>query len=273
MAFNVGYFRTWFGNFLATDNLLVTPADYDPYCITAPRDERLPGGGGNQVCGVGDIKLAQFGLVDNLVTQASHFGKQKEQYDGIDATVSLRFGQGGLLQGGTNFGRRSVSCVVVDAPVQFCENAEPFFRPDFKFSGIYPLPFWGLQASATFQHLPGIYIGSNATSQGSPLDYVATSADVRPSLGRSLATGAGGVATVVLVEPNTMFGDPVNQVDARLTKSLRVGQSRMQGMFEIYNLMNADSILAVIPRYGASFLRPTATHGARMVKFGVQFDY
>ena len=52
MALNVGYFRTWYNNFLATDNQAVTAASYDPYCITAPVDSRLPGGGGNQICGL-----------------------------------------------------------------------------------------------------------------------------------------------------------------------------------------------------------------------------
>ena len=56
-----GYFRYSSANTLSsknrvTDNLAVTPADYDPYCITAPRDPRLPGGGGYQVCGLYDIK-------------------------------------------------------------------------------------------------------------------------------------------------------------------------------------------------------------------------
>ena len=37
-----GYYRTWYGNFLVTDNLAVTPADYDHFCITAPTDSRLP---------------------------------------------------------------------------------------------------------------------------------------------------------------------------------------------------------------------------------------
>ena len=46
-----------------TDNQLVTPADYDPYCVTAPVDTRLPGGGGYQVCGLYDIKPAKFGQV------------------------------------------------------------------------------------------------------------------------------------------------------------------------------------------------------------------
>ena len=51
VALNVGYFRTWYGNFLVTDNQALTTADYDPFCVTVPTDSRLPGGGGNQICG------------------------------------------------------------------------------------------------------------------------------------------------------------------------------------------------------------------------------
>ena len=73
VAINVSYFRTWFGNFTTTDNILVAPADFDPYCITAPVDSRLPNGGGNQVCGFYDVQKASFGQVSNVITKASNF--------------------------------------------------------------------------------------------------------------------------------------------------------------------------------------------------------
>ena len=41
-----------------TDNLAVTPADYDPYCITAPGDSRLPGGGGGQSFSVNERTIS-----------------------------------------------------------------------------------------------------------------------------------------------------------------------------------------------------------------------
>ena len=55
VGLTANYFRRWFGNFRVTDNLLTTAADYDPFCVTAPVDSRLPGGGGNQLCGLYDI--------------------------------------------------------------------------------------------------------------------------------------------------------------------------------------------------------------------------
>src|SRR4029079_1161319 len=42
---NAGYFRTWYGNFLVTDNQATAVTDYDQFCVTAPSDQRLPGGG------------------------------------------------------------------------------------------------------------------------------------------------------------------------------------------------------------------------------------
>ena len=70
---------------LVTNNEAVPASGYDTYCITAPTDSRLPGGGGNRICGLYDVKPAFFGRVDNLVTQASNFGDgQKQVYNGVD---------------------------------------------------------------------------------------------------------------------------------------------------------------------------------------------
>ena len=41
VGLTVAYFRTWYGAMQALDNQLVTPADFDPFCITAPVDSRL----------------------------------------------------------------------------------------------------------------------------------------------------------------------------------------------------------------------------------------
>ena len=67
LVVNAGYFRTWYGNFMVTDNQRVTPADYSPYCVTVPTDARLPLSG-QQLCGLYDINPDRFGQVDNLVT-------------------------------------------------------------------------------------------------------------------------------------------------------------------------------------------------------------
>src|SRR5439155_10189666 len=80
VSVNASYFRRWYGNFRVTDNLAVTGTDFHPYCIPAPVDPRLPGGGGQQLCGLYDVKPAKFGQVDNLVTLAKNYGKQTDHW-------------------------------------------------------------------------------------------------------------------------------------------------------------------------------------------------
>src|SRR5207237_3454501 len=112
-----GYYRNWYGNFTATDNLLRAPADFSSYCVTAPLNANLPGGGGYQVCGLSDVSVAKFTQVDNLVTQSSHYGQQKQVNDFIDIAISTRLRSGVSFGGGVDTGRTMTdNCFVVDAP-------------------------------------------------------------------------------------------------------------------------------------------------------------
>src|SRR5262249_35292990 len=115
LAANFGYFRTWFGNFTVTDNVLVTPADFTTFCLTAPVDSRLPNGGGYQICDLSDVNPAKFGQIQNVVKPASQFGDPKEIYNGVDATMNWRVGTGGLLMGGADVGRELTRCAAPDA--------------------------------------------------------------------------------------------------------------------------------------------------------------
>src|SRR5256885_4653505 len=58
----ISYYRRAQGHFTTTDNLDVGPTDFTPYCVTAPKDTRLPDGGGNQICGLYDSSPPKFGL-------------------------------------------------------------------------------------------------------------------------------------------------------------------------------------------------------------------
>jgi hypothetical protein len=271
MAVNVGYYRTWFGNFAVTDNLAVTPADYRAYCITVPTDSRLPGGGGNQLCGLYDVDPSLFGRVDEVVTQSSRYGKQKDVFDGVDVGLTVRFGNGGQAAGGVSFGRTvNDTCFVVDSPQQarpgYCRVVLPWWdgQGQLKLNAIYPLPWWGLQTSLTYQNLAGVPLAAN---------YVATNAEVLPSLGRNLASGVNGTVTVPILPPSTRFEDRLQQLDLRLAKIFRFGGVRMQGMFDVYNVLNANTVVGTNPAWGINWLRPTEVLGPRLFKFQAQLDF
>ena len=271
MGVNVGYFRTWFSNFITTDNLAVTPADFTPYCLTAPRDARLPGGGGETICGLYDITPARFGLVDNLVTQVSSFGKQTQVFNGIDATVNMRFSNGTLVTGGLSTGTTATDdcAAIVDSPQKrFCRNQPSWAAgTQVKFSAVYPLP-WDLRVSAVFQNIPGIPVTAS---------YVATNAEIGPSLGRNLGQCRGaavcnGTLTVELIEPNTVFEERLTQVDLRFTRRFSLGRAKLHGNLDLFNVFNEDAVLSLNSRFGPSWLQPTAILGGRIVKFGFQLD-
>jgi hypothetical protein len=279
VSVNAGYFRRWYGNLRVTDNLALTPANFSPYQVTAPVDSRLPGGGGYAVTGLYD----QNALVaqNNVVTLASNFGNAQEIYNGVDITVSARLARGIVLSGGPSIGRvESNYCFVVDSPqgtgippsqgapsaagLKYCD-VKPPFQPNVKLLGVYPLPWAGVQLAATFQSLPGPQITAARTY---------TNNEIKGSLGRNLATGANGTASVQLIAPGTMYDERLYQLDLRVSKIFKFGgHHRLQANVDIYNAGNASSILSVNTTYGAAWLRPTSILQGRLVKFGGQWDF
>jgi len=276
MSVNGGYYRTSYTNFVVTDNLSVNPQDFDPYCLTAPSDVRLPGGGGQRICGLYNIKPAKFGLVNSLVTFASNYGKQTAVYNGGDLDFRARFSGGALLAGGVNVGNAvtassgsftallsSNRCFVVDSPQELyqCDLPVPY-TPQYKVYGSYPLPL-DFQLSGNFQSLPGATIAAI---------YPAPTAQIAPELGRPLAGGAG-TALIPLINPYDVRENRINQLDLRLTKIIRIRALRIQGMLDLYNVLNASPVLAALTTYGPRWSEPTQILDARLLKFGVQVEF
>jgi hypothetical protein len=127
-----------------------------------------------------------------------------------------------------------------------------------------------MQTSATYQGLPGPQVLANAAIRN---------ADIVGSLGRSLsacpATGVcNATVSVSLIPPGTMFGERLHQVDFRLTKAFKLPQGRrIQGMVDLYNLLNGAAVITQNNTFGSAWLRPTQILQARLLKFGVQLDF
>jgi hypothetical protein len=143
-----------------------------------------------------------------------------------------------------------------------CDIQLPW-QTQVKLFGAYPLP-WDMQVSGAFQSAPGPQI--NAT-------YTARNSEIAPELGRNLSSGINGTATVQLIPSGTVFGDRLNQLDLRLTKTFRLGSTRVQGMLDVYNVTNANPVLAYNASYGSAWLRPTNVLIGRLFKFGMQMNF
>jgi hypothetical protein len=273
---NAGYFRTWYGNFMVTDNVLVTPDDYSPYCVTVPTDPRLPGSG-RQLCGLYDINPARFGLVSNRITLSKNYGTQREIYNGADVNFQLRirgkvtigggWNIGNAVQLGTNAGGNASSstdaCYVIDSPQQLfnCKLAVPY-QSRVRVNGSYVLPY-GIQVAAVVQSNPGATYNAMRTY---------TVAEIQPSLGRPLAGGTRTVS-VPLVPPYSLFGERINQFDLRGSRIVRSGTRRVQVNVDLYNVLNASTPVNFNSTYNATWRQPTQILDARLVKFSAQFDF
>ena len=81
------------------------------------------------------------------------------------------------------------------------------------------MPRIDVLVSGTFQSTPGPAAGGQLQR--------AERGQVAPSLGRPLSGSAANVS-VNLVEPGTLFGDRINQLDLRFAKVLTFGRTRDQ---------------------------------------------
>jgi hypothetical protein len=282
VALNAGYYRTSYGNQTVTHNRLTTQSDYTQYCIVAPVDSRLRAGiSGQRICGFYDVNPDKFGYVNNIVTRASNFGKATEYYNGADVNLVARIAHGINLAGGWNVGNsistltmfpgattsKANQCFVNNSPQDLynCETGNPY-QHRFRVNGSVPLP-WGLQAAAVYQNLPGPNYDAN---------YTVTSAQIAGwNLGRPLS---GGVSTVTinLVQPLSQFLDErINQIDLRFSKIMHIQHGKIQVNFDVYNMTNNSSVLWVNSTYlpASNWQSPTSTMDARLVKFGLQYDF
>jgi hypothetical protein len=297
-----GYYHNGFSNFTATNNTSVTPADYSPFCVTAPSDSRLPDGGGYQVCDLYDVSPSKLGRVTNLVTQASNFGDVKLTNDFFNVSITTRLGEGVQLGGGVDTGRTTYeNCNVISNPQEGsyarltgalnlpappgvpanvptkCSFTLPFGgQTQVKAFGSYPLP-WDFAISGTLQNVSGPMITAT---------WNAPNSAIAPSLGRNLAAcGAAAVCTataqVPLIAAGTMYEPRRTQVDLRLTKRFQLSQTaRLEANLDLYNAFNDSSVLNVNGTYGSQWLRPIGdpyTGGAilqgRLIQFGGRLTF
>jgi hypothetical protein len=255
LGVSVGYYWRQYYNLTWTDNLLVDPdGDYTPFTIIGPHDSRLPNGGG-EVITLYNLNPNRLGLVDNVVkvnpTRLSSYG-------GLEVTAAGRLKNGAFFQGGLTTERTTTFNCDVDNPNsrRFCDVTPPF-RYMWKASGSYPLPY-GFAASGVWRILPGSSLGAT---------YTVTSAIAGVPL-----TG-GGSLSVQLVEPSTVFAEDQQQLDMRLMKIFRFGRLRVQGLLDIYNILNASTATTINQSFGANWLKPQAIMQARYLRFGTQIDF
>ena len=268
-----GYYRYAFGQPFSskervTDNILVGPGDYDEFCVTAPSDPKLPGGGGYPVCGLYNLTPGKFGQNQSIVKDTEEFGEFNSTNDFLNVTIDARLARNIRLGGGVDTGRTVRDrCFVVDSPqeLKYCRVVTPFNgQTQFKMHGVFPMPA-DFVASFAFQNLSGPQLTASYTAPASQVDWVGAD--------RPLAGGATEVTNIPLVEPGTVFGNRVSRLDLRLGKAFRINNVRIQVNVDAYNALNSSAIRAYNLVYGPGYLNPVQILDARIIQFGGQISF
>lgn len=287
-SIDVTYSRRWYRGFSVVDNRALQPSDLTPFSIVAPRDPRLPGGGGYIVSGLYDVVPDKAGRVDNLVVDSSRYGTWYQYFNGLDVTANVR-GRNFTLIGGASTGQTVADNCAVRArlpelattatgtsafgaglagsavtPVSpYCHVAYGILS-QVRGLASYVVPQLDVQLSTTFQSKPGALLSAF---------YAAPNSLVSLSLGRDLSGNAPNVS-VNLVAPGTMYGDRINQLDIRVSKLLKHGRSRTSVAVDIYNVLNSSAVLTYNNTFvpGGPWLRPVTIITPRFFKVTAEID-
>jgi len=298
VSVEVGYQRRWLNNFVVTDNLAQTSADFGKFSVVAPSDSRLPNGGGYTIPDLYNANQNVASVVNNLFTPASDYGNQYHRSHGVLMNVTARPGSGLFFQGGINTGKTvSDNCEIraklpelnavatvfggfgtaaAGAPTVATINSTiPWCHIDTGFVtrvtglGSWMIPKVAIQIAGTFR-----------SDQGGALAalYAVPNAVIQPILGRPLSNNAPNV-TVNLIEPGSFYGDRVNEIDIRFAKILRYGRTRTNVGVDLYNITNSSPVLTYnqnftpIPAGGFTWLTPTSVLQPRFFKFSATIDF
>ena len=266
-----GYFRRVYGNFQVTDNEALSASDFTQYSVTAPTMSTLGGtlpNAGGTVTGLFDQNIIP--VARNVVKDASVFGTQLQHWNGFDVTVDARLRNGLTIQGGVSTGKTLTdNCeIVAQAPeillaqsAAFCHQESPYL-PQYKANASYTLPY-GVRISGTLQSLVGPVVAANNI-------YNNANRLTATTLGRPFTLGQ---ANVNLIQPNTMYGDRLNQIDLRVTKIVNVGKGRVDLNVDFYNAFNSDAVITELGSFGPVWRLPLNVIQPHFVKFAARWDF
>jgi hypothetical protein len=287
----VGYYRRTFTQFTTggtvTDNLAIGPNDFATYTVTAPIDERLPGGGGYTVGPLYNLNPNVFGQSNLLIKSTKDVGDDTRTFDGIDVTVNVRAARGVTFQGGTSTGKvKNDFCdirnAVPEATVGFgqslllfpyCDQESPW-QTSFRGLATYTIPRIDVSVSTVFQDKPNV-----STDQIDSLDanYTLTGADIAAAeaqIGRPLTSA--GFLQVNLIAPGALYGDRIRQWDFAAKKNFRFNGQRVMVGLDIYNITNSNVTLAFNQTYSPTttgFLAPTSYMNPRVFRLAAEYSW
>jgi hypothetical protein len=267
-SIEVGYFRRWFDGFTVVDNLLLNDADFQSISVTAPQNPNLPNGGGHTIGPLYIQSGASIGRSNPVTMPADRYGTQTRRSDSFDVIVNGRTSFGLTVQGGSNTTRTASNSCEIRAAVRESAPLNPYCDvstgalTQFRGLAAYTVPNLDVQIGVVYQNKPGPPIVANST--------IFTGIVILP--------GVPSTVTVNLIEPGTLYGERISQLDVRATKVLRFGRTRIAAGIDLYNAFNSADVLT----YGtnlfatpvnARVVLPTSIMTPRLLRFTADVSF
>ena len=176
--------------------------------------------------------MAATRLNDNYTTLDSNYGGWTQVANSFNLNVTARMRNGLMLQGGFNTGqssndycevRRAIPGVDGDPAPQsptnpWCDTSSGWVTRATAL-GSYTIPKIDVQVAGTLRSDQGAPLAANWTAPNS----------ATVGLNRPFAGIGGQTITVNLIEPGTLYGDRVTQIDMRFAKILQVRPHALDG--------------------------------------------
>ena len=201
-----------------------------------------------------------FGLVNRLITNYAD-GEGTARYTAYEATFSRQRSRGWSLLASGVADRADVDNPEPQNPNAALYNWQfPKWNYGIKINGTYELPF-GISVASTYNAQSG--------------EYFSRSAQMRDAL-NSLVT--------VVVEGNAGRYDWVRLWDNRFTKTVAMGNGKsLQLSLDIYNTLNASTVLTQVNTNGPDYLKPSAGSSSaatatailppRILRLGMRYSF
>ena len=287
-----GWFHRDFKNLFRRTNTLQTFADYTPFTLCSPID-------GSAITYYNVSTAAR----SRVATRDENASDRKMWYNGLEYSFNARLPRGvTLFGGGTSERTMAQVCDELANPnlLLYCDQTESGipWRTQFKLAGSVPVKY-GVQASFSFQSLPGYRFGTPAqyalTGNSGPSGITTSNPPngagsvwlITPTTRYTTCPGSSasqgcvvgnlvdpGITvsslSVPLVAPNTEYGDRINQLDISVTKTFRFGRASFQPKLDFFNVLNVSPVIDIRGlNYGtAAYMRPSSVLVGRVYQLG-----
>lgn len=277
-SMNLVYYRRSFGDLELLDRTLVTRSDYSAFQVPMPsfaNDPTLIGVlGPNETLTLYNLNPAKRSVYSSAQVDRNST-QDRAVYNGIETSFSARLPRGITAFGGWT-AEKNVSkfCESDDDPNgiltadlyigenvsaggRFCDQgafAVPF-RHELKFAANAPL-FYGVEFGTIVQSYPGPQRIITWTPPASLFPGGRTNSE-----------------TIILSRPGSLYQARWTQWDVNLKKNFRFGRKVLSGQFDVFNVLNSNTIWSTNDAIGASLGQVQSIQPGRMPRVALQMRW